>query len=470
MSNNQSAPQAPAGPTGSAENKRLNKLPLIIAFAVFFAFVVLVIYSLSERDAEYSETNKQDKPKYAANNDVSMATIKQQADYIKEQKRLEEKAKKPELPAVTPEQLLNNNEIVENQAPVINFEGRPQKIEPINSDEMSRIENDIDPRFEEYAKMRREKFREALYAKPTTYANNNNTTHRADVVSVSPNASYEEKMRAYNQQIAQLNQYQKDPTANFNQQKEVQKMLNQYAANGYIDLPNTPNNSSSQSSTTNTTNTTNGNANRWHLGNSMEAATPLTITTGFVIPAVLITGINSDLQGRIIGQVSQNVYDSATGRYLLIPQGTKLFGIYKSEIAFGQERVMVAWNRLVFPDARTFDIGEMGGSDLAGYSGFSDLVNNHYWKLFKGALLMSFVTAGVTYSDNKYNRTNNNEANTATSAMAQSLGQELGQVSTELIRKHMNVSPTIEIRNGYRFNVIVTKDITFDRPYALFSR
>lgn len=202
----------------------------------------------------------------------------------------------------------------------------------------------------------------------------------------------------------------------------------------------------------------------WQLHRTLEPAKTYTINTGFVIPAIMVTGINSDLAGSIIAQVSQNVYDTATGRYLLIPQGTKLYGIYSNQIKYGQERVLVAWNRLIFPDGRTMDIGQMTGADLGGYSGFTDQVNNHYWKLFKGAFLLSLITASVTYSDNKYN-TGTGETQSATSAMSESLGQNLGEVSTELIRKNMNISPTLEIRNGYRLNVMVSKDISFTRPY-----
>lgn len=223
------------------------------------------------------------------------------------------------------------------------------------------------------------------------------------------------------------------------------------------------NNTTQQSSTVMAQNTKEGSRD-WQLHSSLEKAKSFTINTGFVIPAVMVTGINSDLAGSIIGQVSQNVYDTATGKHLLIPQGTKLFGTYSSQIQYGQERVLVAWNRLIYPDGRTMDLGQMIGADVGGYSGFSDQVNNHYWKLFKGAFLLSMITAAVTYSDNKYN-TGYGESRSATSAMSESLGQNLGDVSTELIRKNMNVSPTLEIRNGYRFNVVVTKDISFGAPY-----
>ena len=206
----------------------------------------------------------------------------------------------------------------------------------------------------------------------------------------------------------------------------------------------------------------------WSLNSQMVPPKPYEISTGFVIPATMITGINSDLPGSIQAQVSQNVYDTATGNSLLIPQGTKLYGVYSSNIAFGQSRVLVAWNRLIFPDGRKLDIGEMPGATSAGYSGFEDKVNNHYFRLFGAAFLMSGITAGITYSQDR-NDDNGNDSTTASDAMSEALGQQLGQVAAQLIQKHLNVAPTIEIRPGFRFNVIVTKDIAFDRPYKDFD-
>jgi type IV secretion system protein VirB10 len=103
-------------------------------------------------------------------------------------------------------------------------------------------------------------------------------------------------------------------------------------------------------------------------------------------------GINSDLPGQIMAQVAQNVYDTPTGKHLLIPQGSRLVGSYSSDVAYGQSRVLVAWQRIVFPDGKAMDIGTMPGADSAGYAGFNDQVNNHYLRLFGSAFLMSGVT------------------------------------------------------------------------------
>lgn len=208
---------------------------------------------------------------------------------------------------------------------------------------------------------------------------------------------------------------------------------------------------------------------RWRLEASPEAPrTPYELRAGFVVPATLISGINSDLPGQIMGQVSQHVYDTPTGKHLLIPQGSRLVGSYASDVVFGQARVLVAWQRIVFPDGKAMDIGAMPGADSAGNSGFHDLTNQHYLRLFGSAFLMSGVTAGVAYSQ-RDNGGYGNQAPTAGSAMSEALGQQLGQVTAQLIARNMSIAPTLEIRPGYRFNVVVTKDLTFSRPYRSFD-
>jgi type IV secretory pathway VirB10-like protein len=207
---------------------------------------------------------------------------------------------------------------------------------------------------------------------------------------------------------------------------------------------------------------------RWRLGSQPQPPrTPYELRAGFVVPATLISGVNAELPGQIMAQVSQDVYDTPLGKYKLIPQGSRLVGIYSSEIAYGQSRILVAWQRIVFPDGRAMDIGAMPGADGAGYAGFKDQVNNHYFRLFSSAFLMSAVTAGIAMSQpqtgNAYARPS------ASSAMSEALGQQLGQTTAQLISKNLNIAPTLEIRPGYRFNVMVTKDMTFSKPYKAFD-
>ena len=208
---------------------------------------------------------------------------------------------------------------------------------------------------------------------------------------------------------------------------------------------------------------------RWKLDSQPQAPrTPFEIRAGFVVPATLISGINSDLPGQIVAQVAQNVYDTPTGKHLLLPQGSRLVGSYSSDVAYGQARVLVAWQRIVFPDGKAMDIGAMPGADGAGHAGFSDEVNNHYVRLFGSALLMSAVTAGVTYSQ-RQNQNGTVLAPSASSTLSEALGQQLGQATAQMIAKNLNVAPTLEIRPGYRFNVIVVKDLTFSKPYKSFD-
>lgn len=212
--------------------------------------------------------------------------------------------------------------------------------------------------------------------------------------------------------------------------------------------------------------------NGWTLNNSLETpTTSYIVRAGFVIPATLISGINSDIAGQIIGQVSQNVYDTATGKYILIPQGTRLVGTYSAGASYGQERIMIAWNRLVFPDNKTLDIGSMSGTDLGGYSGFHDKVNNHWWKLISSAFLMSGITAGVVIAtDNNKNSSNSNSSsNTANDQLRQAMATQFGNVISRVIERNLNVSPTLEIRAGYEFNVMVTRDLVFKTPYRSFD-
>lgn len=210
-----------------------------------------------------------------------------------------------------------------------------------------------------------------------------------------------------------------------------------------------------------------GQGDRWRLDAQPEVPrTPYELRAGFVIPAILISGINSELPGQIMAQVSQDVYDTPRGKWKLIPQGARLVGAYSSDVAYGQARVLVAWQRIVFPDGKAMDIGAMPGADSAGYAGFNDNVNNHYWRTFSSAFLMSAVTAGIATSqpeNSGYGRPSFG------SAMSEAVGQQLGQVTAQLIAKNLNIAPTLEIRPGYRFNVIVTKDMTFAKSYQSFD-
>lgn len=185
---------------------------------------------------------------------------------------------------------------------------------------------------------------------------------------------------------------------------------------------------------------------------------------GSVIPATLITGLNSDLPGRITAQVSQNVYDSATGYRLLIPQGAKLFGHYDSKVSFGQERVLVVWTDLIFPNGSTLQIGGMAGTDAEGYGGFKDKVDRHLWRTWSSAALIALIGTGIDMSMPQSSTLATQE--TASDAARRNFAESFGRVAEQTISKNLNVQPTIQIRPGYKFNVLVDQDIIFPSTYS----
>lgn len=203
--------------------------------------------------------------------------------------------------------------------------------------------------------------------------------------------------------------------------------------------------------------------NQWINPNIRTAGQKYEIKTGSVIPAAMVTAINSDLPGNMIAQVTQNIYDSATGSYLLIPQGTKLFGVYDSRVIMGQQRVLVAWNRIIFPDGSAMTIPSIPGADMAGNSGFNQKVDNHYFRIFGSSILMALITAGTAYAVDE--NSNSDNENSLSSQLNAALAQQLGQASTSLLQKHLNIAPTLEIEPGYQFNIVLTKDLVFGGSY-----
>ncbi len=204
----------------------------------------------------------------------------------------------------------------------------------------------------------------------------------------------------------------------------------------------------------------------WILPHTRTAGQPYELKTERVIPAAMITGINSDLPGQLQAQVTQDVYDSATGDHLLVPKGAKLTGTYDSRVIFGQERLLVAWTRIVYPDGSALSLGAMPGADISGYGGFTDKVDNHYLKIFGNALLMSLITGGMSYAvDSLDSSGGDRDTPSMQQEMGTALASQLGQTSLTLLQKNINIAPTLEVRPGYEFVIVVTKDIVFDRPY-----
>lgn len=179
------------------------------------------------------------------------------------------------------------------------------------------------------------------------------------------------------------------------------------------------------------------------------------VTAGSIIPAVMVTGIDSDLPGEIVAQVRQNVYNSLNPSQVLIPQGTRIIGEYSSAVAYGQRRVLVAWNRLIFPNGETIALRGMPGTNGIGEAGFHDLVDNHYWRIFGSAVLISLIGAGAQLSQPQQSSAFTNP--TAGQTAAAAIAQEMDSVGTNLLNKNLNIQPTLKIRPGYLFNVLVTR-------------
>ena len=187
------------------------------------------------------------------------------------------------------------------------------------------------------------------------------------------------------------------------------------------------------------------------------------IKAGWDIPAILEQTINSDLPGEIRALVRENVYDTASGRWLLIPQGARLLGAYDSRIAYGQGAIEAAWKRIIYPDASSIDLDGMIGQDSQGASGFRENVDNHYRRLLGFGLLTSTFSAAFQLSQS--HRGDVTAYPSAAETAGTAVGQQMSQLGIDVTRRNLNVQPTIRVHAGYRFNVRVNRDMEFEGPY-----
>ena len=187
------------------------------------------------------------------------------------------------------------------------------------------------------------------------------------------------------------------------------------------------------------------------------------LKAGWDIPAVLEQALNSDLPGEIKALVRENVYDTATGGYLLIPQGSRLVGAYDSHVSYGQDGLQVVWARLIFPDASSIDLAGMSGQDAKGYTGLRHDVDNHYKRLLGFGLLTSLFSASFQLSQTR--RSGLLGYPSAGEIAGSAVGREMSQLGADVTRRNLNVQPTIKVPIGYRFNVRVNRDIVFDGPF-----
>ena len=181
------------------------------------------------------------------------------------------------------------------------------------------------------------------------------------------------------------------------------------------------------------------------------AASPYMVSAGSVIAASLITGLNSDLPGTVTAQVTQHLFDTATGRILLIPQGARLIGKYDSVVAFGQRRALVVWQRLMLPDGSSLRLDNMPATDPSGYAGLADKVDFHSWSLLKGVAIATLLGVGSEL-------TISGESDLV-EAIRESAQSNTARAGDQVTQRNLDIQPTITIRPGAPVRVLVTRDL-----------
>ena len=195
-------------------------------------------------------------------------------------------------------------------------------------------------------------------------------------------------------------------------------------------------------------------------GNLALPASPYQVMAGTVIAGALVTGIKSDLPGDVIGTVTEPVYDTATGKFLLIPQGARILGRYNSQVGYGQSRVQVVWNRIILPDTSSLTLDNLVGTDPAGYAGLEDDVDWHWNRIFAGAVLTTLLGVGAELAAPE----NRQDGNRIVIAGRDSAQDSINQVGQEITRRNMNIQPTLTERPGLPVRIIVNRDLVL-RPY-----
>lgn len=187
-------------------------------------------------------------------------------------------------------------------------------------------------------------------------------------------------------------------------------------------------------------------------------ASPYVVQAGTVIPAALLTGIQSDLPGQVTAQITEHVYDTPSGKFLLIPQGSRLIGQYDSQIAFGQKRVLLVWNRIMLPDGKSIVLERQQGSDARGFSGLEDEVDYHWWDLIKAATLSTLLSVGAEVGSNR-------DESDLVRALRRGSQDSINNTGQQLVRRQLNIQPTLTIRQGLSVRVIVNRDLIM-QPYG----
>lgn len=203
----------------------------------------------------------------------------------------------------------------------------------------------------------------------------------------------------------------------------------------------------------------------YDLHNMVKPISPYEIQAGTIIPAVLITGINTTLSGVVVGQTKQDAYDTVTGKYLLIPKGSKVLGEYDTRVAYGDQRVLITFNRIIRPNGSSILLGKPMAADYQGQSGVEGNVDNHWWRILGAATLSTILSVGIgAASDRSGNNSNN--TNFPSSRQNAILGGASGisQTGQSVVNRALDIRPTITLPPGYQFNIIVRKDMVLT-PY-----
>ena len=195
-------------------------------------------------------------------------------------------------------------------------------------------------------------------------------------------------------------------------------------------------------------------------GNLQMPASPYQVMAGTVIAAALVTGIKSDLPGDVIATVTEPVYDTATGKFLLIPQGSRILGRYNSQVSYGQSRVQMVWHRIILPDTSSLTLDNLVGTDPAGYAGVEDEVDRHWGRILAGAALTTLLGVGAELAAPE----NRQDGNRIIIAGRDGLQDSVNQVGQEITRRNMNIQPTLTSRPGLPVRIIVNRDLVL-RPY-----
>lgn len=179
---------------------------------------------------------------------------------------------------------------------------------------------------------------------------------------------------------------------------------------------------------------------------------PWTLHAGSIIAASLITGLNSDLPGLVTAQITENAYDSVTGKTLLLPQGSRLIGSYDSVVAFGQSRALVVWQRIILPDGSSIRIDNVPASDTEGYAGLADRIDRHTWQLLKGVALSTLLGVGTELG------LGSGESDLVR-AIRESAQQNGARAGDQLVARQLDVQPTLTVRPGWPLRIVVHKDL-----------